>query len=49
MDRIEENSVLKTENISRDIATLVCTVTSAVFSRTIGAQIPIDGSNDRVI
>lgn len=43
------NNVLGTEIRSKDVATLVCTLAGAAFSKTTGAQIPIDGGNDRVI
>ena len=43
------NNVLKTEITSKDVATLVCTLASAAFSKTTGTQIPIDGGNERVI
>lgn len=43
------NNVLKVEVTSRDIGALVADLCGATFSRTTGAQIPIDGGNDRVI
>jgi len=42
-------NLLKAEIRSMDIAELACTVAGPVFSKTTGAQIPIDGGNDRVI
>jgi rhamnose utilization protein RhaD (predicted bifunctional aldolase and dehydrogenase)/NAD(P)-dependent dehydrogenase (short-subunit alcohol dehydrogenase family) len=43
------NNVLKVEITSRDVGELVATMCDAPFSRTTGAQVPIDGGNDRVI
>lgn len=43
------NNLLKTEITSKDVADLVCTLAGPVFAKTTGAQIPIDGGNDRVI
>lgn len=42
-------NLLHTEIRSKDVAELVCTLAGPVFSKTTGAQIPIDGGNDRVI
>lgn len=42
-------NLLHTEIKSTDIAQLVSTVAGPAFSATTGAQIPIDGGNDRVI
>ena len=42
-------NLLKTEIKSTDIAAMVSTVAGPVFGATTGAQIPIDGGNDRVI
>ncbi|MBI5150782.1 MAG: bifunctional aldolase/short-chain dehydrogenase [Candidatus Omnitrophica bacterium] len=43
------SNLLKTEITSKDVANLVCTMAGSVFSKTTGAQIPIDGGNERVI
>lgn len=42
-------NLLQTEIKSADIARLVSTVAGPAFKATTGAQIPIDGGNDRVI
>ena len=42
-------NLLHTEISSHDVAELVCTMAGPVFSKTTGAQVPIDGGNDRVI
>lgn len=43
------SNILKTEITSAHVAELVCTMAGPAFSKTTGAQIPIDGGNDRVI
>jgi rhamnose utilization protein RhaD (predicted bifunctional aldolase and dehydrogenase)/NAD(P)-dependent dehydrogenase (short-subunit alcohol dehydrogenase family) len=43
------NNVLKTEVTSKDVAQLAVTMLGSVFSKVTGAQVPIDGGNDRVI
>jgi NAD(P)-dependent dehydrogenase (short-subunit alcohol dehydrogenase family) len=40
---------LKTEVSSQDVAALVCAMVGPAFAKTTGAQIPIDGGNERVI
>jgi len=42
-------NLLRTEITSHQVAQLISTVASPVFAATTGAQIPIDGGNDRVI
>jgi NAD(P)-dependent dehydrogenase (short-subunit alcohol dehydrogenase family) len=44
-----KNNVLKREVTSRNVGELVATLCSSVFDLTTGAQIPIDGGNERVI
>lgn len=43
------SNLLKTEITSWDVANLVCTMAGPVFGKTTGAQVPIDGGNERVI
>ncbi len=43
------NNVLKAEVTSKDVAELAVTMLGKTFSKVTGAQIPIDGGNDRVI
>ena len=45
----KQRNVLRTEISSRDVAVLVCAMCGEAFARTTGAQVPIDGGNDRVI
>lgn len=42
-------NMLGVEITSRDVARLVAAMAGDVFGRTTGAQVPIDGGNDRVI
>lgn len=43
------NNVLGVEVTSKDVAELVCAMAGPLFAKTTGAQIPVDGGNDRVI
>ena len=45
----KKNNVLGVEVTSRDVAELAAELCSPTFSKTTGAQIPVDGGNDRVI
>lgn len=49
IDEYKRNNVLKTEVTSADVAEVVAELCGPAFARTTGAQIPIDGGNDRVI
>lgn len=49
VEEYKTNNLLKVEITSRDVARLVSTIAGPVFSKTTGAQIPIDGGNERVI
>jgi len=42
-------NLLKTEITSKNVADLIYAVAGPAFAKTTGAQIPIDGGNDRVI
>ncbi len=43
------NNILKVEITSKDVAHLISALIGPAFSKTTGAQIPVDGGNDRVI
>ncbi len=45
----KKNNLLKTEITSRNVAELATALAGDSFSKTTGAQIPVDGGNDRVI
>lgn len=49
VDEYKRNNLLKTEITSQDVAALVCALAGPLFAKTTGAQVPIDGGNDRVI
>jgi NAD(P)-dependent dehydrogenase (short-subunit alcohol dehydrogenase family) len=43
------NNVLKVEILSKDVAALAAELCGPLFAKTTGAQIPVDGGNERVI
>jgi rhamnose utilization protein RhaD (predicted bifunctional aldolase and dehydrogenase)/NAD(P)-dependent dehydrogenase (short-subunit alcohol dehydrogenase family) len=45
----KRRNLLKIEITSRDVAELACELCDRRFAKTTGAQIPVDGGNDRVI
>ena len=49
VEEYKTNNILKTAITSHDVAQMVVTLCSDSFSKTTGAQVPIDGGNDRVI
>ncbi len=49
VEEYKTNNVLKKEVTSRDVAELAVTMLGPVFAKTTGAQIPIDGGNERII
>jgi len=49
VDAYKKNNVLQVEITSKDVAALACAMVGPLFSKTTGAQVPIDGGNDRVI
>jgi rhamnose utilization protein RhaD (predicted bifunctional aldolase and dehydrogenase)/NAD(P)-dependent dehydrogenase (short-subunit alcohol dehydrogenase family) len=49
VDEYKRNNVLKTEVRSSDVGELAAELCGALFAKTTGAQIPIDGGNERVI
>ncbi|ROR35017.1 bifunctional aldolase/short-chain dehydrogenase [Inmirania thermothiophila] len=49
VEAYKRRNVLGAEVSSRDVAELVCALCGPAFARTTGAQIPIDGGNERVI
>ena len=49
VEQYKTNNVLKVEVTSRDVAELAAEMCGALFGKTTGAQIPVDGGNDRVI
>lgn len=49
VEEYKTKNLLRTEIKSTDIARMVSTVAGPVFCATTGAQVPVDGGNDRVI
>jgi NAD(P)-dependent dehydrogenase (short-subunit alcohol dehydrogenase family) len=49
VEEYKRNNVLKTEVRSRDVGELAAELCGPIFAKTTGAQIPIDGGNERVI
>ncbi len=49
VDAYKKNNVLKVEVTSRDVAELAAELCGPLFAKTTGAQVPVDGGNDRVI
>lgn len=49
VDEYKTRNLMKTEIKSADVANMVCAMASPIFAKTTGAQIPVDGGNDRVI
>lgn len=49
VEQYKRNNLLKTEITSRDVAELAAELCGPLFSKTTGAQVPIDGGSDRVI
>jgi len=49
VEAYKRNNVLKTEVRSIDVAELAAELCGPAFAKTTGAQIPVDGGNDRVI
>ncbi|OHC64410.1 MAG: short-chain dehydrogenase [Rhodocyclales bacterium RIFCSPLOWO2_02_FULL_63_24] len=49
VEAYKKNNILQTEVTSRDVAELAAEMCGALFAKTTGAQVPVDGGNDRVI
>ncbi len=49
VEAYKTNNVLKVEVTSRDVADLAVAMLGGTFSKITGAQVPIDGGNERVI
>ena len=49
VEAYKRNNVLKTEVRSRDVGELAAELCGPAFAKTTGAQIPVDGGNERVI
>ena len=49
VDDYRRNNVLRTEVRSTDVAEMAAEMCGALFDKTTGAQVPVDGGNERVI
>ena len=49
VEEYKTRNLMKTEITSRDVGRMVTTMAGPAFFKTTGAQIPLDGGNDRVI
>ena len=49
VEQYKKRNLLKTEITSRSVGNTVVAVASHAFAKTTGAQIPVDGGNDRII
>ena len=49
VEEYRTNNVLKVEVASGDVAELAAEMCGPLFSKTTGAQVPVDGGNERVI
>ncbi|HQU16476.1 MAG: short-chain dehydrogenase [Chromatiales bacterium 21-64-14] len=49
VEEYKARNVLRTEVTSRDVAELAAAMCGALFAKTTGAQVPVDGGNERVI
>ncbi len=49
VEQYKTKNILHTTITSKDVADLVCAMAGSAFAKTTGAQIPIDGGNERVI
>jgi rhamnose utilization protein RhaD (predicted bifunctional aldolase and dehydrogenase)/NAD(P)-dependent dehydrogenase (short-subunit alcohol dehydrogenase family) len=49
VEEYKTRNLMKTEIKSRDIGLMVSAMASPLFGKTTGAQLPVDGGNDRVI
>jgi len=49
VEEYKGRNVLKKDVKTKEVARMVCAMAGSVFAKTTGAQIPIDGGNERVI
>ncbi len=49
IEQYRKGNLLGVEVTSKDVASLACAMAGSLFAKTTGAQVPIDGGNDRVI
>ena len=49
VEEYRTNNVLHTEVSAQNVADMVCAMAGSTFAKTTGAQVPVDGGNERVI
>ena len=49
VEQYKKRKLMKCEITSRDIGLMVASMAGPAFAKTTGAQIPVDGGNDRTI
>ena len=49
VESYRRRNLLRVEVTSADVAALAVALTGRLFAKTTGAQIPVDGGNDRVV
>ena len=49
VEQYKSRNILKKDVKTQEVARMVCAMAGAIFAKTTGAQIPIDGGNERVI
>jgi len=49
VEEYKTNNLLKIDVTSRNVADMVISMSSDSFSRTTGAQVPVDGGNERIV
>ena len=49
VEQYKKSNLLKTEVASKDVAELAAEMCGALFAKTTGAQVPVDGGNERVV
>ena len=49
IEQYRRNNLLKTEVASSDVAELAAEMCGSLFAKTTGAQLPVDGGNERVV
>ena len=49
VEEYRTNNLLGVEITSRDVAAVIVALCSPAFSKTTGAQVPIDGGNERIV
>ncbi len=49
VDEYKANNVLHTAVTSKNVAEMMCAMVGEAFAKTTGAQVPVDGGNERVI